>query len=488
MPGVPGIQSYTSVAASNTTLFPENMPPSMVNDSGRQFQADVRKWYTDAEWVNLGDTPSRASATTFKITGDVTGEYPVHTRLKCYDASTLYSTVTVSNYSAPDTTITVVNDSGSLTSSLSSVARAIIKPSNISIPSTIGRKGADIASATTTDIGAATGDFVDVTGTTTITGLGTVALGVMRMVRFTGALTLTHNATSLILPGGFSIVTQANDTAIFRSLGSGNWLCVSYKRANGATIPFGFKGADIASATTTDLSTATGDFVDVTGTTTITGLGTAPAGYCVTIRFTGALTFTHNATSLILPLGSNITTASGDTAQMRSLGSGNWVCIAYNKKDGTAISGGTAATQSDQETATSTTTFVSPGRQQYHPSAAKAWIRWNHQSGTPTSLASYNITSLTDTATGIAQANFTVAFSSANYCWCSSGMYPPSGTGASGGWHAMGNNSSSGLSGAADPTASAFQMVVINASYIATDVTNASDSAMSVGYSFHGDQ
>ncbi len=32
-----------------------------------------------------------------------------------------------------------------------------------------------------------------------------------------------------------------------------------------------------------------------------------------------------------------------------------------------------AAAQSDQETATSTTTYVSPGRQQYHPSATKAW-------------------------------------------------------------------------------------------------------------------
>lgn len=33
----------------------------------------------------------------------------------------------------------------------------------------------------------------------------------------------------------------------------------------------------------------------------------------------------------------------------------------------------TAATQADQETATSTTAYVSPGRQQYHPSAPKAW-------------------------------------------------------------------------------------------------------------------
>lgn len=89
-------------------------------------------------------------------------------------------------------------------------------------------KGADIASATTTDIGAATGNFVDVTGTTTITALGTVKAGVRRIVQFDGILILTHNATSLILPGGANITTAAGDTAVFLSLGGGNWKCTRY--------------------------------------------------------------------------------------------------------------------------------------------------------------------------------------------------------------------------------------------------------------------
>lgn len=95
---------------------------------------------------------------------------------------------------------------------------------------------ATVASATTTDIGAATSNSVIVSGTTTITGLGTVAAGVTREVLFSGALTLTYNATSLILPGTASITTAANDTAAFRSLGSGNWVCLWYKRANGNPI------------------------------------------------------------------------------------------------------------------------------------------------------------------------------------------------------------------------------------------------------------
>lgn len=101
---------------------------------------------------------------------------------------------------------------------------------------TTNAKGSDIASASTTDIGAATGEFIDVTGTTTITALGTIAAGIVRTVRFTGALTLTHNATSLILPGSANITTANGDVAMFRSLGSGNWKCVGYLKQDGTPV------------------------------------------------------------------------------------------------------------------------------------------------------------------------------------------------------------------------------------------------------------
>ena len=104
------------------------------------------------------------------------------------------------------------------------------------VQATTYSKGADIASGGTTDIGASNGDFVDVTGTTTITALGTVAAGTYRTVRFTGALTLTHNATSLILPGGANITTANGDCAQFRSLGSGNWKCINYTKADGTSV------------------------------------------------------------------------------------------------------------------------------------------------------------------------------------------------------------------------------------------------------------
>jgi hypothetical protein len=78
----------------------------------------------------------------------------------------------------------------------------------------------------------------------------------------------------------------------------------------------------------------------------------------------------------------------------------------------TAVTGTAVATQAQQETATATNVLVTPGRQQYHPSAAKAWIKCDN---TGTISVSYNVASIADTGTGIATVTLTTAFSSANY-------------------------------------------------------------------------
>lgn len=82
------------------------------------------------------------------------------------------------------------------------------------------------------------------------------------------------------------------------------------------------KGADIASAATINLTTATGNLVHITGTTSITAI-TIPSGAERLVVFDAVLTLTHNATTLILPTGRNITTAPGDMAIIRGDGAGN---------------------------------------------------------------------------------------------------------------------------------------------------------------------
>jgi len=107
-----------------------------------------------------------------------------------------------------------------------------------------------ISSASTCDIGAKDAMSLDVTGTTTITSLGTVSAGIRKWLTFSGALTLTHNATSLILPTAANITTSAGASGCFESLGSGNWRCLSYSKPDGTPISVqSFSLSDLSSAT-----------------------------------------------------------------------------------------------------------------------------------------------------------------------------------------------------------------------------------------------
>jgi hypothetical protein len=96
------------------------------------------------------------------------------------------------------------------------------------------------------------------------------------------------------------------------------------------------KGSDIASATALTLG-KDGNFFDVTGTTTITSIGTQGIGSLITLHFDGILTFTHHSTNLILPSAANITTATGDIATLYEYASGDWRCVSYTKAAGTVL-------------------------------------------------------------------------------------------------------------------------------------------------------
>lgn len=112
-----------------------------------------------------------------------------------------------------------------------------------------------IASATTTDLGSATGHNVNITGSVTITSFGASAQTVAPIYigRFTGALTLT-NSTNLILPGGNNILTSNGDAFIAEFLGSGNWKVLIYQYAAATSATSAIKAADTARLSTTTLA------------------------------------------------------------------------------------------------------------------------------------------------------------------------------------------------------------------------------------------
>jgi len=93
------------------------------------------------------------------------------------------------------------------------------------------QKGGDIASASPTVIDT-DGDYFICTGTTGFSAM-TVAADRHFFLEFAGALTMTHGAGTLDLPGGANITTAAGDVGEFVSTASNVVTCVNYSRAGG---------------------------------------------------------------------------------------------------------------------------------------------------------------------------------------------------------------------------------------------------------------
>jgi hypothetical protein len=121
------IKDYSTTAANNTLTppngAPEGMAAGLVNNTIRQIMADTRSFYEGGGWCDLGHVPTYVSATSFTIPTDVTAYYTVGRRIRCYGTimGTFYGYIVSSAYSSPNTTVTVVLDSGALTSNLSRV-------------------------------------------------------------------------------------------------------------------------------------------------------------------------------------------------------------------------------------------------------------------------------------------------------------------------------------------------------------------------------
>lgn len=266
-----GATNWSPIDASNDAAppngWPEGMFPGDVNNSARAQMGGEKRWWQRSNAVLTSSGATTAFTLTYPVAEAAYYDGEVYVFVAdrdCVAAATLNSDglgakaihkftagawAAVANgdwktgqivsvrYNISDTTFQIVNVSVSWTdfvlSSLPNTFSALLTMSGAAINEA---KGADIASATTTDIGAATGNFVHVTGTTTITGLGTIQAGARRIVEFAGILTLTHNGTSLILPTGANITTAAGDVATFVSEGSGNWRCATYTRADGTPL------------------------------------------------------------------------------------------------------------------------------------------------------------------------------------------------------------------------------------------------------------
>jgi hypothetical protein len=89
-------------------------------------------------------------------------------------------------------------------------------------------KGADIASAAT--LAVPSPGYFDVTGTTGITAINTIGIGSIIRLHFDDAVTLTHHATNLVLPGGQNITTVAGDELTLIEYASADWRLIGQTR------------------------------------------------------------------------------------------------------------------------------------------------------------------------------------------------------------------------------------------------------------------
>lgn len=122
--------SYKFVLASPTDSDPPLSPIRTIdNITGINDVAATAQ----SEWI-AGATPTYISATTFSLVGDQTTDFHVGRRLKTTNTGgTIYSTIAKSAFTTL-TTVTVVNDSGSLDSGLSATFLGLITTSNTSLP------------------------------------------------------------------------------------------------------------------------------------------------------------------------------------------------------------------------------------------------------------------------------------------------------------------------------------------------------------------
>ena len=141
---------------------------------------------------------------------------------------------------------------------------------------------ASAAVAATVDLGALPALKVALTGTGTVSSFGT-SPNRLRLLRFTGAATLTHNAASLVLPGAANLVTAAGDTALVASDAAGNWRVLLYQCAEyfPRSHLVAYTPAELRASDGTAFTTASADLrwrrvgvrVEVAGQVTITKAG-----------------------------------------------------------------------------------------------------------------------------------------------------------------------------------------------------------------------
>lgn len=101
----------------------------------------------------------------------------------------------------------------------------------------VGGGAATLASASTADLCVSPQSVINLTGTTTVTAFGSTCVnGTKKTIIFGGAVPLTYNFASLIIPGATDYTAAVGDVAEAVALGGGNWRVTNITRINGNAV------------------------------------------------------------------------------------------------------------------------------------------------------------------------------------------------------------------------------------------------------------
>jgi hypothetical protein len=101
----------------------------------------------------------------------------------------------------------------------------------------------------------------------------------------------------------------------------------------------------IASNSAIDIASANSNTIFISGTNSISSLGSGQAGMTRKLRFLGATPLV-NSGNLLLPASSNLTTEAGDTAEFYCNGGNSWTCVDYTRLADTTRKAQISATDS----------------------------------------------------------------------------------------------------------------------------------------------
>jgi len=170
-------------------------------------------------------------------------------------------------------------------------------------------KGSDVASSATLNFGL-TGNYFDVTGTTTISAFRSVdRAGVLVCLHFDDIVTLEHSS-DLVMPYGADYTTYAGEELLFVSYAADQWRCVTIPARRNVVALGSISGA-------VDIDCSKGEVFSMTigGNTTLTFINKKPSGQETSIQL-----ITENAGDYTFSISGTINWDVGVTPTFTSSG------------------------------------------------------------------------------------------------------------------------------------------------------------------------